>query len=86
MPEASQRPSPILHEPRLDTGTSFRKEAYTALKRAITAMDMHDRVIVWPPHPPALRALPLPARGARARVRGNRRCNRPITIAEEKFG
>ena len=47
-PEASQRPSPILHEPRLDTSTSFRKEAYTALKRAITAMDIYDQVIVWP--------------------------------------
>lgn len=48
MPEASQRPSPILHRPRLDTSTSFRKEAYTALKRAITAMDIYDQVIVWP--------------------------------------
>ena len=48
MPEASQRPSPILHEPRLDTSTSFRKEAYTALKRATTAMDIYDQVIVWP--------------------------------------
>ena len=31
-----------LKMPRLDTGTSFRKEAYTALKRAITAMDIYD--------------------------------------------
>ena len=28
--------------PRLDTSTSFRKEAYAALKRAITAMDIYD--------------------------------------------
>ncbi|MGH7030731.1 MAG: GntR family transcriptional regulator, partial [Stellaceae bacterium] len=28
--------------PRLDTGTSFRQEAYAALKRAITAMDIYD--------------------------------------------
>src|SRR5262249_7112057 len=27
--------------PRLDTGTTFRKEAYAALKRAITAMDIY---------------------------------------------
>ena len=86
MPEASQRPSPILHRPRLDTSTSFRKEAYTALKRAITAMDIYDQVIVWPLTLPRCGPSPLPARGARARVRGNRRCNRPITIAEEKFG
>src|SRR6266853_1805626 len=42
MPEASPRPSPTLDVPRLDTGTSFRKEAYAALKRAITAMDIYD--------------------------------------------
>ena len=28
--------------PRLDTSSSFRKEAYAALKRAITAMDIYD--------------------------------------------
>ncbi len=28
--------------PRLDTGASFRKEAYAALKRAITAMDIYN--------------------------------------------
>ena len=33
---------PILDMPRLDTSTSFRKEAYAALKRAITAMDIYD--------------------------------------------
>jgi DNA-binding GntR family transcriptional regulator len=32
---------PTLHVPRLDTSTSFRKEAYAALKRAITAMDIY---------------------------------------------
>src|SRR6266699_6234663 len=42
MSEGSPRPSPTLDEPRLDTGTSFRKEAYAALKRAITAMDIYD--------------------------------------------
>ncbi len=34
-------PSPILDVPRLDTGASFAKEAYAALKRAITAMDIY---------------------------------------------
>jgi DNA-binding GntR family transcriptional regulator len=34
--------SPILAMPRLDTSTTFRKEAYAALKRAITAMDIYD--------------------------------------------
>src|SRR5919108_6142417 len=33
---------PTLDVPRLDTGTTFRKEAYAALKRAITAMDIYD--------------------------------------------
>jgi DNA-binding GntR family transcriptional regulator len=33
---------PTLDVPRLDTSTSFRKEAYAALKRAITAMDIYD--------------------------------------------
>ncbi len=43
MSEDSPRLSPRLDVPRLDTGTSFRKEAYAALKRAITAMDVYDR-------------------------------------------
>jgi DNA-binding GntR family transcriptional regulator len=38
--ETSDRPS--LDVPRLDTSGSFRKEAYAALKRAITAMDIYD--------------------------------------------
>ena len=42
MSEVSPRPSPTLDVPRLDTSTSFRKEAYAALKRAITAMDIYD--------------------------------------------
>src|SRR5436190_8669635 len=42
MPEGSSRPSATLVMPRLDTSTSFRKEAYAALKRAITAMDIYD--------------------------------------------
>jgi DNA-binding GntR family transcriptional regulator len=42
MSQASPRPSPILDVPRLDTSTSFRKEAYAALKQAITAMDIYD--------------------------------------------
>jgi DNA-binding GntR family transcriptional regulator len=42
MTAASSRPSPTLDVPRLDTSTSFRKEAYAALKRAITAMDIYD--------------------------------------------
>jgi len=33
---------PILDVPRLDTGTTFAKEAYVALKRAITAMDIYE--------------------------------------------
>ncbi len=41
MPEVSPRPSPTLEMPRLDTGASFRREAYAALKRAITAMDIY---------------------------------------------
>jgi len=39
MPDGS--PSPTLDVPRLDTGTTFAKEAYAALKRAITAMDIY---------------------------------------------
>jgi len=42
MSEVSSRRSPTLEVPRLDTSTSFRKEAYAALKRAITAMDIYD--------------------------------------------
>jgi DNA-binding GntR family transcriptional regulator len=47
MPEVNPRSvekldRPTLDVPRLDTGTSFRKEAYAALKRAITAMDIYD--------------------------------------------
>jgi DNA-binding GntR family transcriptional regulator len=47
MSKGSPRPlekldRPTLDVPRLDTGTSFRKEAYAALKRAITAMDIYD--------------------------------------------
>src|SRR5215468_10286666 len=41
MPEAAPRPSPLLDVPRLKTETTFAKEAYTALKRAITAMDIY---------------------------------------------
>jgi DNA-binding GntR family transcriptional regulator len=42
MPEAGPRLSPPIDVQRLDTGTTFRKEAYAALKRAITAMDIYD--------------------------------------------
>ncbi|HUC11827.1 MAG TPA: GntR family transcriptional regulator [Stellaceae bacterium] len=42
MSDASVRPSPALAVSRLDTGTTFRREAYAALKRAITAMDIYD--------------------------------------------
>src|SRR5713226_5718725 len=42
MLEANPRPGPTLDVPRLDTSTSFAKEAYAALKRAITAMDIYD--------------------------------------------
>ena len=42
MTEATLRPSPVLAVPRLDTSSSFAKEAYVALKRAITAMDIYD--------------------------------------------
>ena len=41
MPEGSARAGPVLDVPRLDTSTSFAKEAYAALKRAITAMDIY---------------------------------------------
>jgi DNA-binding GntR family transcriptional regulator len=47
MSETSPRPvekleRPTLDMPRLDTGTTYAKEAYAALKRAITAMDIYD--------------------------------------------
>ena len=47
MPEAIPRPvekldRPTLDVPRLDTSTSVAKEAYAALKRAITAIDIYD--------------------------------------------
>src|SRR5205809_2989977 len=42
MPGGSPRSSPSLDVPRLDTSTSFAKEAYAALKRAITAIDIYD--------------------------------------------
>jgi DNA-binding GntR family transcriptional regulator len=43
MPEAIPHPSPTIDVPRLDTGSTFAKEAYAALKRAITAMDIYDQ-------------------------------------------
>src|SRR5438477_11582872 len=43
MPEVSARTAPALDVPRLDTSTSFAKEAYAALKRAITAMDIYGQ-------------------------------------------
>ncbi len=42
MPIAAPRPSPTIDVPRLDTSSSVAKEAYAALKRAITAMDIYD--------------------------------------------
>ncbi len=49
MAEVSPRPIPIpilprsaLDMPRLDTSSTFAKEAYAALKRAICAMDIYD--------------------------------------------
>jgi DNA-binding GntR family transcriptional regulator len=42
MTEAHPRSSPTIDVPRLDTSSSFAKEAYAALKRAITAMDIYD--------------------------------------------
>ncbi|MGH7047128.1 MAG: GntR family transcriptional regulator [Stellaceae bacterium] len=41
MPETRLPSGQTLDVPRLGTGTSFAKEAYTALKRAITAMDVY---------------------------------------------
>jgi len=42
MIEADPRLSPTIDVPRLDTSSSFAKEAYAALKRAICAMDIYD--------------------------------------------
>jgi DNA-binding GntR family transcriptional regulator len=42
MSETSPHSGPTIDISRLDTGTTFRKEAYAALKRAITAMDIYD--------------------------------------------
>jgi DNA-binding GntR family transcriptional regulator len=42
MIEASPRPKSTFHLPRLDAQPSYRDQAYTALKRAITAMDIYD--------------------------------------------
>ena len=42
MPDAGPRPSATLDMPRLDTQSTFRDLAYTALKRALTAMDIYD--------------------------------------------
>src|SRR5438105_13916996 len=41
-PRSPEKLPSTLDVPRLDTSTSFAKEAYTALKRAITAMDIYD--------------------------------------------
>jgi hypothetical protein len=68
MSEAHSRPSPTLDVPRLDTSTSFRKEADVALKRASRAMgiDNHPQEIrlvgrrrfygAWVSRTPVLRA------------------------------
>src|SRR5437667_10408608 len=42
MPDVDARLGPTTDVPRLDTRTTFAKEAYAALKRAITAMDIYD--------------------------------------------
>ena len=42
MPATSPRSGSALAVPRLDTGTTFAKEAYAALKRAIMAIDIYD--------------------------------------------
>src|SRR6266851_4637128 len=42
MSDANLRPGPTIDVPRLDTSSSFAKEAYAALKRAICAMDIYD--------------------------------------------
>src|SRR5271167_657747 len=43
MPVISARPSSALDIPRLDPQSTFRDLAYTALKRAICAIDIYDR-------------------------------------------
>jgi DNA-binding GntR family transcriptional regulator len=43
MSEGSLRTNPGLDVPRLDTQPSCRDQAYTVLKRAITAMDIYDQ-------------------------------------------
>src|SRR5437868_14179322 len=42
-PRSPEKLPSMLDVPRLDTSTSFAKEAYTALKRAITAMDIYGQ-------------------------------------------
>jgi DNA-binding GntR family transcriptional regulator len=42
MPEGSTRPAAMLAIERLNTNTSFRNQAYCALKRAIAAIDIYD--------------------------------------------
>src|SRR6266851_1417481 len=42
MSDSLPRSGPTLDVPRLDTETTFAKEAYAALKRAICAMDIYD--------------------------------------------
>src|SRR5947208_7598535 len=47
MPEGSPRPvekpeRPVIDVRPLNTGSTFRREAYAALKQAITAMDIYD--------------------------------------------
>ncbi|MGE5270556.1 MAG: GntR family transcriptional regulator [Thiohalocapsa sp.] len=41
-PQSPPATGPVLDVPRLDTGSTFAKEAYVALKRAICAMDIYD--------------------------------------------
>src|SRR5690348_14529398 len=43
MPAIAPRASTPFEVPRLDTGSSFAKEAYAALKRAITQMDIYGQ-------------------------------------------
>src|SRR5437016_12755941 len=42
MSDVNARSGATLDMPRLDTGSTFRREAYAALKQAITAMDIYD--------------------------------------------
>src|SRR5438105_11730811 len=42
-PRSPEKLPSTLDVPRLDTSTSFAKEAYTALKRAITALDVYGQ-------------------------------------------